>query len=133
LAALQGARIHQVPVKHHAREFGKSKYNLNRTFKVISDLMLMVFFRKYLAKPMHLFGTLGAVIFGIGGLINFYFLIQNLQGHDIWGKPMLLLGILLLLGGIQLITTGILVELLMRTYYESQDNKTSRVRTIHTY
>ena len=133
LAALQGARIHQVPVKHHAREFGKSKYNLNRTFKVISDLMLMVFFRKYLQKPMHLFGTLGAVIFGVGGLINIYFLIQKLQGQDIWGKPMLLLGILLLLGGIQLITTGIVLELLMRTYYESQDKKTYTVRTIHTY
>jgi glycosyltransferase involved in cell wall biosynthesis len=133
LAALQGARIHQVPVKHHAREFGKSKYNLNRTFKVISDLILMVFFRKYLQKPMHLFGTLGAIIFGIGSLINGYFLIQKLQGQDIWGKPMLLLGILLLLGGIQLITTGIVLELLMRTYYESQDKKTYSVRTIHTY
>ena len=92
LAALQGAKIHQVPVKHHAREFGKSKYNLNRTFKVISDLILMVFFRKYLQKPMHLFGTMGAVIFGIGGLINLYFLVQKIQGADIWGKPMLLLG-----------------------------------------
>ncbi len=133
LAALQGAKIHQVPVKHHAREFGKSKYNLNRTFKVISDLILMVFFRKYLQKPMHLFGTMGAVIFGIGGLINLYFLVQKIQGADIWGKPMLLLGILLLLGGIQLITTGIVLELLMRTYYESQDKKTYTVRSIHTY
>jgi len=127
LAALQGAKIHQVPVKHHAREFGKSKYNLNRTFKVISDLILMVFFRKYLQKPMHLFGTMGAVIFGIGGLINLYFLVQKIQGADIWGKPMLLLG------GIQLITTGIVLELLMRTYYESQDKKTYTVRSIHTY
>ncbi|MCO4819598.1 MAG: glycosyltransferase family 2 protein [Bacteroidetes bacterium] len=133
LAALQGAKIHQVPVKHHAREFGKSKYNLNRTFKVISDLILMVFFRKYLQKPMHLFGTLGAITFAIGGLINAYFLVQKIQGEDIWGKPMLLLGILLLLGGIQLITTGIVLELLMRTYYESQDKKTYTVRTIHTY
>ncbi|MFT5724132.1 MAG: glycosyltransferase involved in cell wall biosynthesis [Bacteroidia bacterium] len=133
LAAIQGARIHQVPVKHHAREFGKSKYNLNRTFKVISDLMLMVFFRKYLQKPMHLFGTLGTITFGIGGLINIYFLIQKFRGFDIWGKPMLLLGILMLLGGIQLITTGIVLELLMRTYYESQNKKTYSVRTIHNY
>ena len=82
---------------------------------------------------MHLFGTMGAVIFGIGGLINLYFLVQKIQGADIWGKPMLLLGILLLLGGIQLITTGIVLELLMRTYYESQDKKTYTVRSIHTY
>jgi hypothetical protein len=93
----------------------------------------MVFFRKYLQKPMHLFGTLGAITFAIGGLINAYFLVQKIQGEDIWGKPMLLLGILLLLGGIQLITTGIVLELLMRTYYESQDKKTYTVRTIHTY
>lgn len=133
LAAMQGARIHQVAVKHHARQYGKSKYNLNRTFKVISDLILMVFFRKYLQKPMHLFGTLGTVIFGIGGIINLYFLIQKIQGHDIWGKPMLLLGILMLLGGIQLITTGIVLELLMRTYYESQNKKTYTVRNLITY
>ena len=133
LAAMQGARIHQVAVKHHARQYGKSKYNLNRTFKVISDLILMVFFRKYLQKPMHLFGTLGTVIFGIGGIINFYFLIQKIQGHDIWGKPMLLLGILMLLGGIQLITTGIVLELLMRTYYESQNKKTYSVRNLIQY
>ncbi|MCB0734025.1 MAG: glycosyltransferase family 2 protein [Flavobacteriales bacterium] len=133
LAALQGARIHQVEVKHHARLHGNSKYNLNRTFKVISDLMLMAFFRKYLQKPMHLFGTLGAIIFMIGVLINGYFLILKLMGNDIWGKPMLLLGILLLLAGIQLITIGIVVELQMRTYYESQDKKTYTIRKIHTF
>ena len=133
LAALQGARIHQVPVKHHARQFGKSKYNLNRTFKVISDLLLMVFFRKYMQKPMHLFGTMGTIVFGIGGIINLYFLTRKIMGHDIWGKPMLLLGVLLLIAGIQLITTGFVLELLMRTYYESQGKKTYNIRERHTY
>mgnify|MGYP002630985230 CR=1 FL=1 len=133
LAALQGARIHQVEVKHHARVHGKSKYNLNRTFKVISDLMLMAFFRKYLQKPMHLFGTMGAIVFGIGVVINFYFLILKIMGNDIWGKPMLLLGILLLLAGIQLITVGIVMEMQMRTYYESQDKKTYTIRNIHEF
>ncbi|MBO6516208.1 MAG: glycosyltransferase family 2 protein [Bacteroidia bacterium] len=133
LAAMQGARIHQVAVKHHARQFGKSKYNLNRTFKVISDLILMVFFRKYLQKPMHLFGTMGTLIFGVGLLINAYFFVQKILGQDIWGRPMLLLGILMLLGGIQLITTGIILELVMRTYYESQGKKTYTVRNIHRY
>ena len=82
---------------------------------------------------MHLFGTLGAIIFMIGVLINGYFLILKLMGNDIWGKPMLLLGILLLLAGIQLITIGIVVELQMRTYYESQDKKTYTIRKIHTF
>lgn len=131
LASLQGARITQVAVKHHPRIHGASKYNLNRTFKVISDLMLMVFLRKYMQKPMHLFGTLGFVTFGIGVMINFYFLVRKLMGADIWGKPMLLLGILLLLGGIQLITIGIIAEILMRTYYESQNKKTYSIREVH--
>jgi glycosyltransferase involved in cell wall biosynthesis len=131
LAALQGARIKQIPVKHHSRIHGKSKYNLSRTFKVVSDLILMVFFRKYIQKPMHLFGTMGFIVLMVGGLINVYFLVQKFMGADIWGKPMLLLGILLLLGGVQLITTGIILELQMRTYYESQDKKTYSVRNLH--
>jgi len=133
LASLEGATITQVDVKHHAREFGKSKYGINRTFKVVSDLLLMLFFKKYMSKPMHLFGGIGVVFFLIGTLINTYFLIQKILGHDIWGKPMLLLGILLLIAGIQLITVGIMAELLMRTYYESQQKRPYKVRKVHTF
>ncbi|MBK6963578.1 MAG: glycosyltransferase family 2 protein [Bacteroidales bacterium] len=133
LASLEGATITQVDVKHHAREFGKSKYGINRTFKVVSDLLLMLFFKKYMSKPMHLFGGIGVVFFLIGTLINTYFLIQKIMGHDIWGKPMLLLGILLLIAGIQLITVGIMAELLMRTYYESQQKRPYKVRKVHTF
>jgi glycosyltransferase involved in cell wall biosynthesis len=131
LAALQGSRIIQVPVKHHPRIHGKSKYGINRTFKVVSDLLLMVFLRKYMIKPMHFFGGIGLGVFGIGILVNLYFLVQKIMGEDIWGRPMLLLGILLLLGGIQLITIGILAELQMRTYYESQDKKIYYVREVY--
>ncbi|MBK9359510.1 MAG: glycosyltransferase family 2 protein [Bacteroidales bacterium] len=133
LASLEGARITQVDVKHHAREFGKSKYGINRTFKVVSDLLLMLFFKKYMSKPMHLFGGLGLVFFIIGTIINTYFLIQKILGHDIWGKPMLLLGILLLIAGIQLITVGIMSDVLMRTYYESQNKRPYKVRKVHTF
>jgi len=133
LASLEGATITQVDVKHHAREFGKSKYGINRTFKVVSDLLLMLFFKKYMSKPMHLFGGLGLVFFLVGSAINLYFLIQKILGHDIWGKPMLLLGILLLIAGIQLITVGIIAELLMRTYYESQQKRPYKVRKVHTF
>jgi glycosyltransferase involved in cell wall biosynthesis len=131
LAHLEGARITQLPVRHHARRFGKSKYGLGRTFKVMSDLMLMLFFKKYLQKPMHLFGTLGIVTLAIGVLINLYLVIWKLMGHDIWGRPLLILGLLLVIGGIQIITVGIIVEMLMRTYYESQNKRPYRVRTIH--
>ena len=131
LAKLQGARITQVDVKHHARRFGKSKYGINRTFKVLSDLVLMVFFRKYIQKPMHLFGTIGFISFGIGLLINFYLLVLKILGHDIWGKPLLILGLIFLLGGIQLITIGIIAEISVRTYFESQNKKTYKVRRLY--
>ena len=133
LASLEGARITQVDVKHHAREFGKSKYGINRTFKVVSDLMLMLFFKKYMQKPMHLFGGLGLLFFIAGTIINMYFLALKIMGHDIWGKPMLLLGIVFLIAGIQLITVGIMAELLMRTYYESQQKRPYKVRKVHTF
>ena len=130
LAHLEGAKITQVDVKHHARAFGKSKYGLSRTVKVISDLLLMLFFKKYLQKPMHLFGNLGVFLFGIGLLINFYMVILKLLGNDIWGKPLLLLGIMLVIGGIQFITIGIVVEIQMRTYFESQKKKPYHIRRI---
>ena len=130
LAQLQGAKLAEMPVKHHARIHGKSKYGLGRTFKVMSDLMLMVFFQKYLQRPMHLFGVAGLVIFLIGAAINAYLLILKLFGEEIWGRPILILGITLLLGGVQLITIGIVAELIVRTYFESQDKKTYRVKEI---
>jgi glycosyltransferase involved in cell wall biosynthesis len=130
LAKLQGARITQVDVKHHPRKFGKSKYGIGRTFRVLSDLVLMVFFRRYMQKPMHLFGTLGFISFGLGIAINLYLLVLKILGHDIWGKPILILGLIFLLGGIQLITIGILAEIAVRTYYESQSKKTYNVRKV---
>ncbi len=130
LAQLQGAKLAEMPVKHHARIHGKSKYGIGRTFKVISDLMLMVFLQKYLQRPMHLFGVAGIVTFLIGAVINGYLLIVKLMGEEIWGRPILILGITLLLGGIQLITIGIVAELIVRTYFESQDKKTYRVKEI---
>ncbi|MEO8795877.1 MAG: glycosyltransferase family 2 protein [Daejeonella sp.] len=130
LAKLQGASITQVDVKHHARRFGNSKYGLNRTFKVMSDLILMVFFRKYIQKPMHLFGTMGFISLGLGIIINAYLLTLKILGHDIWGKPLLILGLIFLLGGIQLITFGILAEINVRTYFEGTNRKTYQVRRI---
>lgn len=133
LASLEGANITQVDVKHHAREFGKSKYGINRTFKVVADLLLMLFFKKYLPKPMHLFGGIGLVTSLVGILINFYLLILKILGHDIWGKPLLLLGIMLFIAGIQLITVGIIADIVMRTYYESQNKRPYKIRKIHTF
>lgn len=130
LAALEGARITQLPVKHHARQFGQSKYGLGRTFKVVSDLLLMLFLKKYMAKPMHLFAQLGLGMFSIGALINVYLLVLKLLGNEIWGKPIMILGMILILAGIQLITIGIVVEIQMRTYYESQNKRPYKIRKV---
>ncbi len=130
LAALQGATITQVPVQHHPRTRGKSKYGMGRTFRVMSDLLFMLFFKRYMDRPIHLFGTLGIITFAIGAALDIYFLILKILGHDIWGKPLLLAAILFTLGGIQIITIGIVSEILMRTYYESQNKKPYRIKRI---
>jgi hypothetical protein len=132
LASFEGASITQVEVNHRPRKHGRSKYGLGRTFKVISDLLLMLFLKKYLQKPMHLFGTSGLFILSVGVVINIYMLILKFQGRDIWGKPLLLLGILLIITGIQLITIGIVTELQIRTYFESQHKKPYRIKIITT-
>lgn len=131
LAKMQGARITQVDVKHNARQFGKSKYGITRTFRIMSDLILMIFMRRYMQKPMHLFGGLGFLSLGLAIAINIYLLILKIGGNDIWGKPLLILGLILLLGGIQFITIGIIADINMRTYYESQNKKTYNVRKIY--
>lgn len=130
LVVLEGGTIVQVDVKHHQRVHGKSKYGIGRTFKVVSDLLVMLFLKKYLQKPMHLFGGLGAISIAAGVVINFYLLVLKLLGQDIWGKPLLILGVILLLGGIQLITFGLLAEMQMRTYFESQQKKPYHIRRI---
>ncbi len=130
LAKIYGAKITEMKVRHHPRLHGSSKYGIGRTFKVISDLLFMIFMLNYRQKPMHLFGTIGIPLFLAGLFINLYMLILKLLGHSIGGRPLLLLGVLLLLVGIQLITSGFLAELIMRTYFESQDKKPYSIKEI---
>ncbi len=131
LAFFNGARITAVNVKHHQRQFGKSKYGLGRTTKVVNDLILLLFQRKYLQKPIHLFGNFGMLSFTIGGLILTYLMIVKFGfGEDIGNRPLLILGILLLFVGIQFFTTGIIIDLQMRTYFESQQKRPYKVRKI---
>jgi glycosyltransferase involved in cell wall biosynthesis len=131
LAKQEGAKMTEVDVKHHPRIHGTSKYGLSRTFKVMADLILMLFFQKYFQRPIHLFGGLGLFAFLLGGIINVYLLVLKILGEDIWGRPILILGFMLILGGIQLITTGIIAEIIVRTYFESQDKKTYRVKALY--
>ena len=131
LAHLEGAQIKQVPVKHHARNAGVSKYGLERVFKVVADMMLLLFIRKYLQRPIHLFGIFGVVLIIVGIFINIYLLIIKFGfGQDIGTRPLLIFGLMFILAGIQLFTIGIVLELLIRTYYESQQKRPYRIKKI---
>ena len=131
LAFLEGAQIKQVPVKHHARHAGKSKYGLERVFKVVADMMLLLFIRKYFQRPIHLFGIFGVLLILFGVLIEGYLLIVKFGlGEDIGNRPLLIFGMMFILGGIQLFTIGIVMELLIRTYYESQSKRPYRIKKI---
>ncbi|MGB5667050.1 MAG: glycosyltransferase family 2 protein [Maribacter sp.] len=131
LAYLEGAQIKQVPVKHHARNAGVSKYGLERVFKVVADMMLLLFIRKYFQRPIHLFGIFGFLLILLGVLINIYLLIVKLGfGEDIGNRPLLIFGLMFILAGIQLFTIGIVMELLIRTYYESQKKRPYRIKKV---
>lgn len=123
LASFYGAKIGEMDVRHHPRKHGVSKYGLGRTFRVASDLLLMIFFVKYRQRPMHLFGTIGLSLFLVGSAIEAYLLILKIMGYDIGGRPLFYVGILMLIMSVQFITAGFISELLMRTYYGSQNKK----------
>jgi glycosyltransferase involved in cell wall biosynthesis len=131
LAFIEGARITEIPVGHHARQFGKSKYGLGRTFRVVLDLMTIYFMKTFLTKPMHVFGPLGIVSVLCGmGMGMYLTVIKFVTGADIGNRPLLLLAVLLVLSGIQLLCFGLLAEVLMRTYHESQRRPIYRVREV---
>ncbi|MDF1483039.1 glycosyltransferase family 2 protein [Extensimonas sp. H3M7-6] len=119
LARDAGARIAEVPVRHHARTRGVSKYGIDRTFRVILDLIFMVFFMRFRQRPLHAFGGLGLWLAVPGMLMLAWLLVQKLLGADIGGRPLLLAGVLLVLMGMQFIAVGLVGELLTRIYYES--------------
>ena len=131
LAFIEGARITEIPVAHHPRRFGKSKYGLGRTPHVAMDLLTVYFMKKFLTKPMHIFGSLGLVSMGMGIALGLYLvLIKFIDNQDIGDRPLLILAVVLFLAGIQLFSFGLLAELLMRTYHESQKRPIYRVREV---
>ena len=118
LAKEAGARITEVPVRHHARTRGVSKYGIDRTFRVILDLILMVFLMRYRQRPLHAFGGLGLWMATPGLLMLAWLAGLKLLGHDVGGRPLLITGVMLLLMGLQLIVAGLVGEMLIRIYHE---------------
>ena len=131
IASWMGVSVAEVPVRHYSRRFGKSKYGLSRTARVMLDLLTVRFLLSYSTRPIHIFGGLGLISFvggiGLGGYLSF---VKFALGQKIGDRPLLLLAILLMVMGVQLISMGLLGELVVRTYYEALDKPTYAVREV---
>lgn len=121
----QGGKITEMAVNHRARTAGVSKYGINRVFKVVLDLLLIMFFDKFLTKPIHAFGGASLVSFGLAGLVGIWALwLKFFHAISFVSTPLPLLVVMLLITSIITLLMGILAELVVRTYFESQDKKT---------
>jgi glycosyltransferase involved in cell wall biosynthesis len=130
LAFIEGARIGEVQVNHHPRRYGKSNYGIDRTFRVLMDLLTVWFMKRFLTRPMHVFGFAGLVSLGAGLALALWLVGEKLLlGMDIGNRPLLLMAVLAILSGVQLFSFGLLAELQMRTYHESQGRPIYRVRS----
>jgi glycosyltransferase involved in cell wall biosynthesis len=134
LASFYGARIAEVPIRNTPRAAGGSHYGIGRTFRVLFDILTIKFLLKYFTRPMHFFGLLGLIGTTLGGGVLVWLAIEKLMGLDIVAEhgPLMVAAGLLLLGGLMMFSTGLLGEILMRTYFESQDRRIYAVREILT-
>jgi len=129
IASWMGVSVAEVPVNDRARRFGRSKYGINRTFKVFLDLITVRFILGYATRPLHIFGGLGLILSLLGIVTGLYLsFIKLALGQQIGSRPLLLLAILLVVLGVQMISIGLLAEMVMRTYHEVQDKPIYVVR-----
>ena len=131
LAFIEGARITEVQVTHHPRRYGKSNYGIDRTFRVLMDLLTVWFMKRFLTRPMYVFGSGGLMAMGAGLLVALWLVGEKLLiGTNIGDRPLLLMALICFLTGVQLFCFGLLAEIQMRTYHESQGRPIYRVRDI---
>ena len=134
IAAWIGASMAEIPVNHRPRKFGKSNYGVGRTFKVILDLITVRFLQGYSTRPIHIFGKLGLGLGGLGFILALWLSVEKLVlGHSIGNRPALILAVLLMVMGVQLVSIGLLGEMIVRTYYEGQGKPIYTVREIVDY
>lgn len=130
VASQMGVRVAEVPVSDRPRRFGTSKYGISRTFKVFLDLIGVVFFLSYFNRPMRVFGGAGLVTSILGSLILGYLAFEKIiVGNEIGERPLLILGVLLVVLGVQLMSTGLIADMILRTYHEAQGKPVYHVRT----
>tara|TARA_B100000700_G_C15051500_1_gene860542 strand:+ start:2776 stop:3747 length:972 start_codon:yes stop_codon:yes gene_type:complete len=128
LANIEGARITEIKVNHRSRKYGTSKYGIDRTFRVLMDLLTIWFLNRFLTRPMYVFGF-GGIISIIGSIITSAYLVTlKFAGYDIGNRPLLTFSLLLGIAGVQLFSFGLLSELQIRTYHESQGRPIYRIR-----
>ncbi len=135
LASFYGARVVEVPISNTPRTDGHSHYGLSRTFRVLFDILTIRFLLRYFTRPMHFFGALGLAGTSLGGLILLFCAVEKIiTGNDIVQEhgPLMMAGALLLLAGLMMFSTGLLGEVLMRTYFESQGRRIYAVREVLT-
>jgi glycosyltransferase involved in cell wall biosynthesis len=131
IASEQGVAIGEAVVNHRARLHGRSKYGISRTIRVVLDLLTVKFLLSYSTRPLQIFGLVGLAMSIPGVLIMAYLtFIKFGMGQSIANRPLLMFGILLVFTGVQLLTLGLMAELLVRTYHESQDKPTYVIREI---
>jgi glycosyltransferase involved in cell wall biosynthesis len=123
------SRIGEKIVNHKERTSGESKYGISRTFRVILDLLFVWFFMRYRTRPGHFFGSIGLALGALGSLSLTWLAVQKfIMGEDIGSRPLLMIGILLIIASVQFLTTGILAELLSRIYFESSQRRSYVIR-----
>ncbi len=121
IASWQGVSLVELPVNHHARQFGRSKYGLSRTFRVVLDLITVRFLLSYQTRPMQVFGKMGLSSLLLGGALGLYLsYVRLVQGQPIAERPLLLLAVLMIVLGVQFLALGLLAELMTRIYYEGR-------------
>jgi glycosyltransferase involved in cell wall biosynthesis len=121
LAKMAGFSVTEIEVRHHARKYGKTKFGMSRLFKGYLDLLTVMFTSRYTQRPLHVFGTMGSVFFFGGFAINGWLTVEWLLGHPMSNRPLLFLGILLMLVGIQLVSTGLLAEMITKREHRTSD------------
>ncbi len=130
LANIEGAIIKEIKVNHRSRQYGSSKYGIDRTFRVLMDLLTVWFMTKFLTRPMYGFGFVGIISILISLAMSSYLIVLKIMGQDIGNRPLLMFALILGITGVQLFSFGLLSELLIRTYHESQSRPIYRIRSI---
>lgn len=130
-AAIEGAKIAEIKVRHHERKYGRSKYGISRFFKAVLDMLTILFAWKFMTKPIHIFGSIGIASISLSSLIGLFIVLRKVLWQGQWVSPLLFLFVVFFIAGIQFVLMGILAELIIRLYYGMRDQIRYKIKTKH--